>query len=453
MKVIPFVHEGLGNSSYLVDIGNQAAVIVDPNRTVRPYLAAADERGLTVRAVFETHLHADFVSGAREIAAATGSKIFLPSDAHSKLPHVGLQAGSSIDLDGISASAIGSPGHTPEHLAYAFKTASGPLHLFSGGSLIVAGAARTDLIAPDMTEALTRAQFRTIHSAFSGLPDDTVLLPTHGGGSFCSTGTSQERWSTLGRERARNPLLSIEDEEEFVHWFPTTFRGTPAYYSRMRPLNQRGPRLRRDIALPRPLTPAEFGTEASSALIIDARARDDYAAAHIPGSLSAPFGGRFPVWLGWLAPAGARLLLVTRPGQVQAVIDECLLVGYEDFAGYLDSGVEAWGARGLELRRTLIARPLDARKSIADGALSLDVREPDEFRSGHIEGSLAIPLGTLQGEIERLPRDRPVIAYCAAGDRASSAASLLERAGFTDVLNLAGGIEAWREAGLPLSQA
>ncbi|HXH22044.1 MAG TPA: rhodanese-like domain-containing protein [Dehalococcoidia bacterium] len=453
MKVIPFVHEGLGNSSYLVDLGDGSGLLVDPNRIVRPYLAAAQERGLRLRAVLETHLHADFVSGAREVAAASGATLFLPASAGSRLQHTGLAAGESLRLDGVEVEVIGSPGHTPEHLAYVLRTAAGPPHLFSGGSLIVGGAARTDLIAPDMTVALTRAQFRTLRDAFAALPDETVLLPTHGGGSFCSTGSGQQRQSTLGQERRTNPLLAFEDEQEFVDWFPTTFPATPAYYSRMRPLNQQGPRLRTEVAPPPSLAPADFAARAvADGIVIDARPRGEYAAAHIPGSLSIPFRDAFAVWLGWLVPERRPLYFVAAPEVRDAIVDECLLVGYEDFGGWLEGGIAAWKASGREIRRTDLLSPEAARAVLSAGAVAADVREADEFAAGHLEGALSIPLGDLPARLAELPRDRPAVVYCAAGDRASSAASLLEAAGFRQVFSLEGGAEAWREAGLPLTR-
>src|SRR5581483_5775083 len=204
LNVIAFVHEGLGNSSYLVDIGEGRALLVDPDRTLQRYLDAARARGWRIEAVLETHLHADFVSGAREAAAATGATLFLPRDARVRLPHEPVDGASRFALDGIAVEAVGSPGHTPEHLSYVLRAAASPPALFSGGSLIVGGAARTDLVSDEMTEALTHAQYRTLRDAFATLPDETALYPTHGAGSFCSAGTGGTRTSTLGAERATN---------------------------------------------------------------------------------------------------------------------------------------------------------------------------------------------------------------------------------------------------------
>ncbi|MEX2227415.1 MAG: rhodanese-like domain-containing protein [Dehalococcoidia bacterium] len=447
MNIIPFVHEGLGNSSYLVGLGNDTALLVDPDRSVQRYLDAAADRRWRIEHVLETHLHADFVSGAHELAAAVGAKLFLPRDAHSRLPHEPVGALARFAFDGVEIEAVGTPGHTPEHLSYVARTASQPPVLFSGGSLIVGGAARTDLITPDMTERLTRAQFRTLTTAFSALPDETWLHPTHGGGSFCSAGSGGERASTLGQERASNPVLGVEDEDDFVRWFPGTFPAAPAYYFRMRAFNQDVPRLRRDIPSPPRLSARDFDALQRDAVIVDARPMDAYARAHIPGSLSIAFRDAFAVWLGWLVPEGAQLLFVTGDAPVERVIDESLLVGYERFGGVLDGGIDVWEAAWLPVTDSRMADAAEVRGSLLAGATALDVRERDEYAAEHIPGAIHVPLGELARRVDELPDDRPIVAYCGHGERAASATSLLERAGHKVVTNLDGGMGAWRDAG------
>ncbi|HWQ27534.1 MAG TPA: MBL fold metallo-hydrolase [Dehalococcoidia bacterium] len=352
MNVIPFVHEGLGNSSYLVELADGEAVLIDPDRSAERYLRAAEERGWRIVSVFETHLHADFVSGAREIAHASGAHIFLPAGVESRLPCHAVQAGERIRYSGSEVEVVASPGHTPEHLSYVLRMERRPPALFSGGSLIVGGAARTDLVAPELTETLTRAQYRTLKEAFSSLPDETLLYPTHGGGSFCSTGAGGERVSTLGRERATNPVLGFEDEDEFSRWFPTTFPAVPAYFARMRAVNREGPRLRQEIAAPAALSPEEFDLARQAALVVDVRSKEAYAAGHIPGSLSNPFRESYATWLGWLVPGETALLFVTDAVPLDRVLEESLLVGYEHFAGWLGGGIEAWAAAGKPVGRT-----------------------------------------------------------------------------------------------------
>jgi rhodanese-related sulfurtransferase/glyoxylase-like metal-dependent hydrolase (beta-lactamase superfamily II) len=451
MDIVPFVHEGLGNSSYLVELSNGEALLIDPDRTAGRYLRAAEERGSRISAVFETHVHADFITGALELAAS-GAEIHQSNTAGIRYDHRPVSPGQRISLSGVEIEVIGSPGHAPEHVSYVLRTANAaaPPVLFSGGALTAGGAARTDLVSSEMTESLTRATFRTVREAYAHLPDETPLYPTHGGGSFCSSGSTKERTSTLGRERETNPLLQVSDEEEFVEWFPQTFPAIPAYFSRMRPANQGGPRLRHDIPMPRALAPDEFQRAAAQGLVVDVRPVEEYLLGHIRGSLSNFFRPSYATWLGWLAPAGARLFFVLGAVPLDAVIDESLLVGYEEFGGYLEGGVAEWEKRGLPLEHVPLLEPPAARDAIADGAAILDVREPDEFQSGHIEGAVNVPLGSLEKNIDKVPRGRPIVTYCRIGERSTSAVSILERAGIGDLLNVKGGIVGWRQQGMPV---
>jgi hydroxyacylglutathione hydrolase len=447
MNVVPFVHEGLGNSSYLIGLDRGSAILVDPDRTAQRYLDAAETRSWRIDFVLETHLHADFVSGAHELAAGVGARLFVPEGEGLRLPHHGVRGSERWTLDGLEIESVASPGHTPEHMSYVIRSGSHPPALFSGGSLIVGGAARTDLIAADMTEQLTRSQYRTLKTAYTGLPDDTLLYPTHGGGSFCSAGRGGERASTLGVERVTNPVLAIDDEDEFARWFPTTFPATPAYYFRMRAINQAGPRLRRDIPLPPVLRPREFDAMWHDAVVIDVRPVEAYMAAHVRGSISIAFRDAYAVWLGWLAPADATLLFVRGDVPIARLVDESLLVGYERFGGVLGGDARSWTAAGLSLASASLADPSTAHRALLDGALALDVRERDEHRAGHIGGAVHMPLGQLAARSDEVPRDRPIVAYCGHGERAATAVSLLERAGAGALLNLDGGIDAWRDAG------
>lgn len=447
MNVIQFVNEGLGNSSYLVELDNRTAIAVDPDRSVRRYLETIERRGLSLAGIFETHLHADFVSGARELSATFGAPIHAAAGAQLSFPYRGLAGGQVTELGGFQITALGSPGHTPEHLSYALRAASGPPVLFSGGALIVGGAARTDLISPALTEQLTRDEFRTLRNAFNTLPDETLLYPTHGGGSFCSTGAGGERSSTLGRERQANPLLSLNDEAEFVRWFPTTFPAVPDYFFRLRAFNQAGPRLVRDIAPPPALDADDFARAMPGAAVVDVRGKEDYARGHVPGSLNDTLRDVYPIWLGWLVPADARLLFLTDGMPLESVVEESLLVGYEDFGGYLHGGIDAWVASGRQVSSVELAGAPEARRRLIEGAIALDVRETSEFVAGHVEGAVHMPLGTIPAHNARIPRDRPIVVYCGHGERSSTAVSLLERAGFQQLVNLDGGIGAWQDAG------
>lgn len=257
--------------------------------------------------------------------------------------------------------------------------------------------------------------------------------------------------STLGEERSTNPLLTIQDEEEFLKWFPGTFAAVPSYYPRMRPINRAGPRLRRDIPPPPQLSPEEFDGLRQSALVVDVRPLHEYSAGHIPNALSVTFRDVYPIWLGWLVPEGATILFVLGDAPVEQVIDQSQLVGYEGFGGWLAGGMAAWAASGRPVRQMQLLDAPQARRALADGALALDVRQPPELESGYIDGAVNLPLGKIESQVELLPKDRPILAYCGHGERSATALSLLERAGFSQLLNLNGGVGAWSEAGYNLA--
>jgi hydroxyacylglutathione hydrolase len=448
VEVRLFRDDGLGNGSYLIDAGGGRAVVVDPDRRARRYLASAEDRGSGIAWVLETHLHADFVSGALEVRDATGAEIHAPAEAGVGFPHRPVRGGERFELGDLEVEVLATPGHAPEHVSYVVRRGGESPLLFSGGALIVGGAARTDLAGDELTDHLTKHAFETLQHVFADLPDETELLPTHGGGSFCSTGSGSKHTTTLGEERMTNPLLSLT-EEDFVGSWPKTFPRTPAYFARMREMNWAGPRLRRDIQMPRPLAPQAFAAAASAegAVVVDTRNAGAYAETHGEGALAIPFRASFPTWLGWLVPADARLLFVLGDATLDDVVDASLLVGVERFEGYLDGGIEAWRSAGLPIRSLPAIGPEDTVPWLQTGAQPLDVREPDEVERGAIAGSVAVPLGDLPMRLDAVPKGRPLLTYCATGMRSTTAASILERAGVGPVVNLRGGYGAWREAG------
>ena len=442
MNVIPFIHEGLGNSSYLVQISQKSALLVDPDRSIDRYLRELEARGLRLAAVLETHLHADFVTGSRELLALAGVEPYASSTGGVLFPHRGVAAGDALTVEGNRVRVIASPGHTPEHVSYVLESPGAePAALFSGGSLIVGGAARTDLVAPELTEELTRAQYRTIMRAFAELANETLLYPTHGGGSFCSTGAGGDRTSTLGAERATNPLMQFTDEDEFAEWFPTTFPAAPDYFFKMRPINQAGPRLRSEIAGAPALDAEEFRHASESGVVIDTRPIADYHRAHIPGSISIAFRPAYGTWLGWLVEIGAPLFFVLGDEPLERVIEESQLVGQENFGAVLAGGIRAWEQAGLPLRETRSVPLSEAHALLKNGATALDVREPSEFAAAHLDQAVNLPLGSITKSLNVIPQKDPIIAYCGHGERSTSAISLLERQGI-DAANLEGGFHA-----------
>ncbi len=440
-EIVTIRDRGLGNSSYLVDLGDGRGLVLDPSRDPGPYLAAAARRGLRLAWTAETHLHADFVSGSRELAIS-GVTVVAPAAARLQFPHRGLGDGEEVDLGGLSLRALATPGHTPEHLAWLLADDTRPLALFSGGSLLVGAVARTDLITPDRTEQLARALWRSLHERILTLPDDLGVYPTHGAGSFCSAPTGAEPTTTIGREKTTNPLLAAADEDAFVKLLLGGLGSYPRYFLRLREVNRRGPRVYG--ATPPPL--AALSPEqvrrlvADGAELVDARPIGAFAAGHIPGALSIPLRGAFATWLGWLVADDRPLVVVVDPDQDRGdLVRQALKVGYERLAGELAGGMGAWRSAGLPVARIEIAEVADQPSGTV-----LDVRQADEFASGHLPGARHVELGALAGAGE-LPGG-PLAVMCGHGERAMTGASLLERAGRGDLTVLVGGPGDWSRA-------
>lgn len=436
--IVSIVDEGLGNSSYVVDLGDGRALVLDPERDPAPYLEAAERRHLRVAYTVETHLHADFVSGSRELAVRGATVVASAAGGH-QFPHQGLGDGDEVDLGGLTLRAMATPGHTPEHLSYLLLDGTRPLALFSGGSLLVGAVARTDLVAPDQTEPLARELWRSLHERVLTLPDDLAVYPTHGAGSFCSAPAGAERSTTIGRERATNPLLAAPDEDAFVKMLLDRLGSYPAYFRRLAEVNRRGPTVygTEPPALA-PLTVSQLQDHvAEGAQLVDARPVDAFAAGHVPGSLSNPLRAQFATWLGWLVEPDRPLVFVLDTHQDRTeVVRHALNVGYESLAGELAGGIAAWEAASLPLRR------IDLVDAAAVTGLVLDIRQDAEFAAGHIPGASHVELGSLT----EAPADGRLTLMCGHGERAMTGASLLAARGHADLAVAVGGPDDWSAA-------
>jgi hydroxyacylglutathione hydrolase len=433
------VDEGLGNSSYLVDLGDGRGLVVDPIRDPGPYLAAAERRGLAIAFAAETHLHADFVSGSRELQLR-GAEVLASASGGTAFPHRGLRDGDEVDLGGLTLRALATPGHTPEHLSYLLLDGSRPLALFSGGSLLVGTAARTDLIAPERTEELARSLWRSLHERILTLADDLPVHPTHGAGSFCSAPAGAERSTTIGREKAGNPLLAAPDEDAFVAALLRGLGSYPPYFLRLREVNRRGPAIvgAEPPHLPRLDVPEVRRLVADGARLIDARPMEKFASGYIPGSLSIPLREQFATWLGWLVDPDRPLVFVVAGERDEAeVVRQALKIGCERLAGQLAGGVGAWRAAGLEVGHL----PVLAAAEITGRVL--DVRQHSEFEAGHLPGAGHVELGSIP---DTFPELGPVTVMCGHGERAMTAASILAAAGHRELRVAMGGPEDWAAA-------
>jgi hydroxyacylglutathione hydrolase len=441
VDLVPLVDEGLGNSAYLVDLGDGRALVVDVSRDLRAVHAAAARRDLSVAFAADTHLHADFLSGAYQLGATCGTRVLASAAGDREFTHTGLHDGDEVDLGGLRLRALMTPGHTHEHLSFLLLDGDHEVGVFTGGSLLVGSAARTDLIADDRTVELTRAQYASLRR-LAGLPGDVQVWPTHGAGSFCSAPPGAERTSTIAHELATNPLLRAADEDSFVAQLLGSLGSYPPYFRRLGEINRIGPALLdRDPTLAPLNVDAVRARLADGAVLIDARPLEGFAAAHVRGAISIPLRPVFASWLGWLAPADRPLIIVRDPNQdVDEIAWQAAKIGYDNLIGELDGGMNAWVAAGHGVATTALthADQLGERRV-------LDIRQRAEYLTGHLPGAVHVELGDVAQRAAELP-DEPTVVMCGHGERAMGAASLLEQAGRHDLVVLDGGPIDWVQA-------
>ena len=436
------VDEGLGNSAYLVDLGDGRALAIDVSRDLRAVRSAARRIGLSIAFAADTHLHADFLSGARQLAADDGAQVLAAAAGLREFAHRGLSDGDEVDLGGLTLRAWSTPGHTFEHISYLLTDGAEVVAAFTGGSLLVGSAARTDLAGPGQAEPLARAQYASLQRLLT-LPAHTAVYPTHGAGSFCSAPPGAERATTIGRERAANPLLAVAGEDAFVKTLIDSLGSFPPYFLRLAEQNRLGPAvLASRPALP-PLTPVEVRRMiGDGAQVIDVRTVQRYAAGHIRGSLAIPLRPAFASWLGWLvSDAESAMVIVAEPDvDLTDLVWQAAKIGYENLAGVLTGGIAAW----LEAGEPIASIPL-ATAAHVEPASVIDVRQAAEYAAGHLPGARGVELGDLALVAADLAGG-PIVTMCGHGERAATAASVLERAGIADVAILPGGPDDWARA-------
>jgi len=442
-RILTVVDEGLGNTAYLVDLGDGRALAIDPSRDQRAMYDALSEHGLTVAFAADTHLHADFLTGVRQLAATDKARVLGSAAGGREYEHTGLRDGDEVDLGGLALRVWGTPGHTDEHVCYLLQDGAQTLGVFTGGSLLVNAVARTDLVDPARTEELARAQYRSVQRLLT-LPDEVAVWPTHGAGSFCAAAQGSRRTSTIGAERARNPLLAATDEDSFVVGLLAGLGSYPPYFRRLGEINRRGPAvLPRQLALEAMDPGAVAAAQAVGATVVDVRPVGAFAADHVPGSLSIPLRSAFASWLGWLVDQEHPVVVVRDPDQdADEVLWQAAKIGFEAaVVGELSGGVAAWTAAGLPTGSV----PLTEAPG-EPGTRFLDIRQDGEYRAGHVPGAVHVELGALAAATDGLADDVPTVVMCGHGERASSAASLLARRGFTHLSVLTGGPEDWAKS-------
>lgn len=446
LNLIPVVDEGLGNSTYLLDLGEGRALVMDPERDLRQVRAEASRRGLAIAYAVETHLHADFISGVAELAEIEGATVLAPEVGPRGFAHTGLTDGQSVDMGRFTLEALHTPGHSPEHLSYLLLEDGELAGIFTGGSLMVGTAGRTDLVSPEMTVPLARAQYRSLQRLME-FPDTTPVWPTHGAGSFCSAGGSGERVTTIGAERSTNPLLQAEGEDAFVEALLGSLGTFPDYFLRLGEINKSGPAVLHGEPGLTPLSAAaveELMT--AGAQVIDARQPADYAAGHVPGSVSITFRPVFATWLGWLATTDRPVVIVRAPDQDPAdIATEAAKVGFDTLAGELEGGYPAWTRAHAGADHVALLEPAEMLDRLQAGAAVLDIRQSGEYLAGHVPGAVNIELGYLADNLASVP-EGPVVVMCGHGERAMGAASILAGSGRTGIAVFNGGPTDWAAA-------
>ena len=455
----------LAHASYLIgDEQTGTAAVVDSQRDIDQYLAFAAEHGLKIRHVFLTHFHADFLAGHLELRDRAGATIYLGAAAKAGYAFTPLRDGESVEFGRVRLKILETPGHTPESisiLVYDLNVATDRPHaVLTGDTLFIGDVGRPDLRAAlgwSATE-LGGMLFDSLHGKLLKLPDESLVYPAHGAGSLCGKALSKETVSTLGEQRRVNYALQPMSKEAFLQVVTADQPDAPSYFTYDAVLNsEERPTL--DQALERGLNPlgldAVLELQAAGAQIVDTRDPDEFGAAHLRGSMNIGLGGQYATWAGTLLDRAHPIVIIADPGRERESAVRLGRIGFDHVAGYLENGLRSLESRPALTESTERLSPQFAAERLASAGspLVVDVRAPREREQKHIEGSLHIPLNRLAEGMKSLPKDRPLVVYCAGGYRSSIAASMLQGGGFSPVSEIAGGIAAWEAAKLPVRSA
>jgi glyoxylase-like metal-dependent hydrolase (beta-lactamase superfamily II)/rhodanese-related sulfurtransferase len=448
----------LAHASYMIGSEGEAAVI-DPQRDVDIYLRAAREQSLTIRHVFETHLHADFVSGHKELAERTGAKIYIGAQANAGFAHVALTDGFETRVGAVRLRALETPGHTLESVCLVVTDtaiSADACAVLTGDTLFIGDVGRPDLSRTHTPRQLAGLLYDSLHQKLLALPDAVRIYPAHGAGSLCGRAMRAERSSTIGTERRTNYALLIPSREEFIAQLTTNLPKRPDYFLEDAEINRSGAGTLTELPPLPPLSPAGVQSlMAQSATLLDVRAGEEFAAGHVPGSIGIALSGQFASWAGGILGIHARPVLI---GANEAQVEEARMrlarVGIEDLRGFLQGGIAGWQEAGFGLACTPQISPPDLNARLGDGSIHpgdvIDVRRESEWQAGHIPEVRCLPLDGFPQGLPPLDQSRTVAVHCKSGYRSMMACSLLERAGHRHVLNVAGGFDAWSAAKLPV---
>lgn len=451
--------EGLAEISYLVgDDEEGVAAVFDPRADVDVYLDLAREKNLSITHVFETHIHADLVSGARELCSRVESaKIFVSHEggAHYGFENEAVKDGDKFKLGSVLITAKHTPGHTPEHMSYILAEEDHPetpWGVLTGDSLFVSSAGRPDLLGASETEKLAGQQFHTLRDFYLKLPDSVIIYPGHGSGSPCGADIGDRLSSTIGYERPFNPFLQFDDVKAFTQYAVSTAPPVPRYYPVMKKVNAEGPKILGGLPGVPGLPPKAFkkAVEEKKSMLVDTRTMLAFGAAHIAGALNIGGTPMLSIWAGALLdPEEPILLVLESDSDLEKIVRLFMRTGFTKFAGYLVGGMKAWQNAGFPFEQIGQITVHDLKNS-KDGLQILDVRSQREWKGGHVPGAQHIFLSELRKRAGELDKSKPVAVYCATGYRASIGASILKQEGFAEVNNVPGSWHAWKEAKFPV---
>ncbi len=449
MELKTFYAPGVSHFSYML-LSDGKAVVIDPQRDIETYLETAAQWQAPITHILLTHTHADFTGGQVRLSQATSAPILMSHKGKVDYPVQGMREGDVIDIGAVQLKVLETPGHTPDHVSYILTdrdAADTPLAVFTGDSLFSGDVGRPDLFGPELQQELTRQLFESMEK-YRAMADGVLIYPAHGAGSLCGKRVGQRNPSSIGYEKQANTMLRLDNFESFKAELQSAMPTPPAYYYATAKKNTRGAELDRPFRAPQPL-----GTDQLAGwdgVILDLRDQAGFAASHIPGSLNTVTDEHFSLLIGFAIDPQSPLALVGTPDSISTAALTLYRMGYDRVEGYLAGGIDAWRkqARPTESFDYLTAE--EAQRQVnANRALILDIRTESEQAGERIPGAMKFPLATLKARLQELPRDRQLVLQCGHGCRGSLAASMLKNEGFTNVANLAGGMLAWKAAGLP----
>ena len=454
--------EGIAELSYIVgDDDEGVAAVFDPRADVDVYVEMAREAGVAITHIFETHIHADLVSGSRELGARIESaRIYNSGEGGAEygFEREKVKDGDRFEFGEVLITARHTPGHTPEHMSYLLSDADHPEEpwgILTGDSLFVSSAGRPDLLGEKHTKQLAEQQFRTLRDFYLKMPDHIMIFPNHGAGSPCGADIGARLSSTIGYERRFNKFLQFDDVKEFTNYALNSAPPVPHYYPVMKRINAKGPEIIGNLPQVPGLPPKAFkeAIEKKKGVLVDVRMMLAFGGGHIAGALNIGGSPILSIWAGWmLDPEKPILLVLENDDDLEKIVRLFVRTGYTKFAGYLVGGMKAWDAEGFPIERIgqMSVRELNERK----GSMQIvDVRTPGEWKKGHVPGARHIFVPELQKRMAELDRNKPTAVYCGSGYRSSIASSILKSDGFDDLWNVPGSWEAWRKAKLPVEGA